>query len=347
MAPPPRFGLSRRALLASLPALACLPALGEARGRVGLCVDDALADYGFPPPHPFSRDRQAAFLREARARGLLERVRRLPSRLASDEELVRFHTAAHIARVKTAAEAGLAALDDGDTPVFAGLHAAAARVVGTALEACARIVAGEIDMSLQPIGGLHHARRERAAGFCVYDDCGVVIETLRRVHGVRRIAYVDIDAHHGDGVFYGFEADPELIFADIHQDSRTLFPGTGLASETGKGAAGGTKLNLELPPGAGDEAFRAAFTRVEAHLEAHAPEFILFQCGADGLAGDPLAQLALSPAAHRHAAARLRRAAERHAGGRLMAFGGGGYAAANFAPAWCEVLAALLAARTR
>ncbi|MGE3773123.1 MAG: acetoin utilization protein AcuC [Gammaproteobacteria bacterium] len=347
MAPPLRFGLSRRALLAGLPALACLSAAAGTSRRVGLCVDDALADYGFPSPHPFARDRQAAFLREARARGLLDRVQRLPSRVASDEELARFHAPAYVTRVKTAVAAGLTALDDGDTPVFAGMHTAAARVVGTAVEACARIVAGELDMSLQPIGGLHHARRDGAAGFCVYNDCGVVIETLRRVHGVRRIAYVDIDAHHGDGIFYGFEADPDLSFADIHQDSRTLFPGTGLASETGKGAAAGTKLNLELPPGAGDEAFRAAFSRVEAHIDAFAPDFIVFQCGADGLAGDPLAQLALSPAAHRHASERLRRLAERHAGGRLMAFGGGGYAAANFAPAWCEVLAALLAARTR
>jgi acetoin utilization protein AcuC len=311
------------------------------RPRVGLSVDDGLADYGFPPPHPFGRDRQAAFLRVARARGLLERVQRLPSRVASDAELARFHTAAYIERVKTAAAAGLTALDDGDTPVFDGLHEAAARVVGAALEACARIVAGDVDASLQPIGGLHHARREGAAGFCVYNDCGVVIETLRRVHGVQRIAYVDIDAHHGDGIFYGFEDDPDLIFGDIHQDSRTLFPGTGLASETGKGVAAGTKLNIELPPGAGDTDFRAAFARVEAHLERYAPHFIVFQCGTDGLAGDPLAQLGYSPAVHREAAARLRRLAGRHAGGRLLACGGGGYVAANLARAWSEVLAVL------
>lgn len=342
MASPRRHGLSRRDLLAALPAMVGLPARGQPSRRVGLCVDAALADYGFPPPHPFGRDRQAAFLREAGARGLLERVARLPSRVASDEELARFHTQAYLARVKTAEAEGLTALDDGDTPVFAGIHAAAARVVGTALDACTRIVAGAGDTSLQPIGGLHHARRAGAAGFCVYNDCGVVIETLRRVHGVARIAYVDIDAHHGDGIFYGFEDDPELIFADIHQDSRTLFPGTGLAQETGKGRAAGTKLNIELPPGADDAAFRTAFARVEAHVEAHAPEFILFQCGADGLDGDPIAQLAYGPAVHRHAAERLQRLAVRHAGGRLMAFGGGGYALVNLARAWSEVLGALL-----
>ncbi len=334
-------GWSRRALCAGLLALACpLPAIA-ARDRVGLCVDAALADYGFPPPHPFGPDRQAAFLREARARGLLAGVRPQASRIARDDELERFHTREYLAKVKTAYASGRTALDDGDTPAVRGLHEAAARVVGTALDTCARIVAGDLEMSLQPIGGLHHARRDGAAGFCVYNDCGVVIETLRRVHGVRRIAYVDIDAHHGDGVFYAFEDDPELIVADIHQDGRTLFPGTGRASETGKGAAAGTKLNVELPPGADDEAFRAAFARAESHVEAHAPEFILFQCGADGWDGDPLAELAYGPDAHRYAATRLRRLAARHAGGRLMAFGGGGYRASNFARAWSDVLAAL------
>jgi len=335
----------RRMLLAALGTVlsASLPTQARTR-RVGLCADEALAAYGFDAPHPFGRDRQAAFVGEARARGLLARVEPVPSRLASDAELLRFHTAAHLAQVRTAAARGVAALDDGDTPVFADMHRAAARVVGTALEACARVVAGELDSSFQAIGGLHHARRDRAAGFCVYNDCGVVIETLRRVHGLRRIAYVDLDAHHGDGVFYGFEDDPDLVFADIHQDGRTLYPGSGLVSERGKGAAAGTKLNVELPPGADDAAFRVAFARVEAHLERHPAEFYLLQSGADSLAGDPLAQLAYTPATHAYAARRLRALAARHAHGRLMAFGGGGYARDGLARAWCEVLAALLAA---
>lgn len=332
-------------MLAGLSSFACVPpaALGADSARVGLSADTALAGYGFPPPHPFGRDRQAAFLREARARGLLAHVRNLDSRIASDEELTRFHTSAHVTRVRTAFDAGIAALDAGDTPVFDGLHETAARVVGAALDACAAVVAGDLTVCLQPIGGLHHARRDGAAGFCVYNDCGVVIETLRRVHGIGRIAYVDIDAHHGDGIYYGFEDDPDLVFADIHQDSRTLFPGTGRADETGRGAARGTKLNIELQPGADDAAFRAAFARVEAHVARLAPEIILFQCGADGLADDPLAQLAYTPAAHRHAVQRLRRLAELHAGGRLLAFGGGGYLASHLANAWSEVLAVLVA----
>ena len=337
------LALTRRQALRTLLALSAPGAWASAapRRRVGLCADETLAAYAFPPPHPFGRDRQAAFLLEARARDLLAGVIDVPARVATDAELLRFHTAAHLRHVNEAAARGEIALDDGDTPVFDGMSAAAARVVGTALDACALIVAGELDCSLQPIAGLHHASRDAASGFCIYNDCGVVIETLRRVHGVRRVGYVDIDAHHGDGVFRGFEDDPDVIIADIHQDSRTLFPGSGRADETGTGKARGTKLNIELPPGAGDDEFRRAFERVEAHLERFRPRFLLFQCGADCLAGDPLAQLAYTPAAHAHAARRLRLLAARHAGGRLMAFGGGGYARANVARAWCEVLSAL------
>jgi len=215
-------------------------------------------------------------------------------------------------------------------------------VVGSAVMAVGRVMAGECLRTFQPIGGLHHASRRGAAGFCVFNDIGVVIETLRVVHGVRRIAYIDIDVHHGDGVFYAYEEDPDLVIADIHEDGRHRYPGTGHAHEIGRGAAAGTKINLPLPRGAGDDAFLEAWSRAEAHLERHAPEFVLFQCGADGLAGDPIADLALSPRAHRHVAERLRGLADRHAGGRLMAFGGGGYDRNNLAAAWCEVLTALL-----
>ena len=239
---------------------------------------------------------------------------------------------------------GLVALDDGDTPVFAHLHDIAAAVVGAALDGMEGVLNGAAQRSLQPIGGLHHAGRDHAAGFCVYNDIGVVIETLRRVHGIARVAYIDIDAHHGDGVFYGFEADAGVIIADVHQDGRTLFPGSGRPDETGRGAARGTKLNIELPPRAGDREFMQIWPAVEAHLDNHAPQFFILQAGADSLAGDPLAQLEYSAAAHEHVARRLCALAARHAQGRLMVLGGGGYARANLARAWNAVLAVLLSA---
>ncbi len=122
----------------------------------------------------------------------------------------------------------------------------------------------------------------------MFNDCGIAVELLRKRNGLKRIAYVDIDAHHGDGVYYAFEDDPDLIFADIHEDGRYLYPGTGRSDETGKGAARGTKLNLPVPPGSDDAVFAAEWPKVLAHVERHEPEFIILQCGADSLDGDPI-----------------------------------------------------------
>ncbi len=311
---------------------------------MGLIAGDGLARYGFPDGHPLGIDRQGAFLDGLSARGLDNRVRRIaPAAPAPREALLRFHTAAHVDRVAGAEAAGLEFLDGGDTPVFPGVYEASAVVVGSALDGLERVMSGELARTFQPIGGLHHAGRGHAAGFCVFNDLGVLIETLRSVHGVRRVAYVDIDVHHGDGVFYAFEDDPDLVFADIHEDGRFRYPGTGGEEETGRGAAAGTKLNLPLAPGSGDAEFLAAWRRVEAHLARFEPEFVVFQCGADGIAGDQLASLRYTPAVHAHAAARLRVFADRCCRGRLMAFGGGGYHRGNLAAAWAGVVEALLA----
>ena len=311
-------------------------------GRVCLYSDEALGRYGFPDGHPLGEDRQGAFLREANARGLDKDVRVVAAPRAGGAEIERFHTHSYVERVLHAEARGTDFLDNGDTPVFPGVYEAAASVVGAGLDGLSRVMTGECRRTFQPIGGLHHARRDGAAGFCVFNDLGVVIETLRTVYGVRRVAYVDIDVHHGDGVFYAYEHDPDLIFADIHEDGRFLYPGTGHAYESGSGKARGTKLNIPLAPGAGDQAFSEAWTRVVAHLRAFQPQFFLFQCGADGLEGDPLAHLRYSPQVHVQAARSLRHLADEYAAGRLMAFGGGGYNRDNLAKAWCGVLRELV-----
>ena len=342
---PPSPDPGRRRWLAALPGLLALPALAAAQraGSVGLIAGEALGRYGFPGSHPFGIDRQGAFLDGLAARGLAGRVRRIaPAAPASRAALERFHTPAHVDRVAGAEAAGLEYLDRGDTPVFPGVFEASAVVVGSALDGLARVMSGEVARTFQPIGGLHHAGRDHAAGFCVFNDLGVVIETLRSHYGVRRVAYVDIDVHHGDGVFHAYEDDPDLVFADIHEDGRFRYPGTGGADETGRGAAAGTKLNVPLASGAGDAEFMTAWETVEAHLVRHGAEFVVFQCGADGLAGDPLADLRYSPAVHAHATRRLRAFADRTCGGRLMAFGGGGYDRGNLAAAWSAVVEALL-----
>jgi len=305
-------------------------------------IGDELARYGFGQGHPFGSDRLDAFWKQAQAAGLDARVKCCAPVAADRESLERFHTREYVDQVIRQSQSGTGYLDLGDTPAFPGVYEAACYVVGSVLDAVKRLQADECRHAFVPIAGLHHARRDSAAGFCVFNDCGIAIETLRQVYGLRRIAYVDIDAHHGDGVFYAFESDPELMIADLHEDGRFLYPGTGAAEETGQGAARGTKLNIPMPPSAGDDAFRTAWQRVEALVEKFRPEFILFQCGADSVAGDPITHLAYSPEAHRHAAAGLCRLAERHCSGRLLAMGGGGYNRRNLALAWSAVLEALI-----
>lgn len=305
-------------------------------------IGEALARYGFGEGHPFGPDRMGVFWKAAQAAGLEPQVEICAPVSADRASIERFHTPAYVERVIGQSATGSGYLDLGDTPAFPGVYEAAAVVVGSVLDAVDRLMTVQCRRAFVPIAGLHHARRDSAAGFCVFNDCGIAIETLRSVYGLKRIAYVDIDAHHGDGVFYAFEVDPDLIFADLHEDGRFLYPGTGAAEESGSGVATGTKLNLPMPMGADDERFYAAWEQAEAFVEAAAPEFILLQCGADSIAGDPITHLQYSPAAHRHAAERLCALADRHCAGRLLAMGGGGYNRRNLARAWTAVVEALV-----
>jgi acetoin utilization protein AcuC len=309
------------------------------RSPTAIYLGEQLAQYGFGDGHPFGPDRHRAFAQALEAASLTVEIR-APVR-GGESDLLLFHDADYVKEVDAKCETASGYLDGGDTPALPGINNAARWVVGTAVAAADAIMAGDIQNALVPIAGLHHAGRAHAAGFCVFDDCGVVIEVLRQRHGLKRVAYVDIDAHHGDGVFYAFEDDPDLLFADIHEDGRVLYPGTGHAHETGAGSAAGTKLNIPMPPGAGDEQFQEAWTQVLAYLEAGKPDFIVLQCGADSLAGDPITHLSYTEAAHGQAAADLKALAERHCSGRLLALGGGGYDRENLAKAWVAVARSL------
>ncbi len=302
----------------------------------------ALAAYAFPEPHPFAAPRLGAFWREFTARKLDAKTSVETPESCDEKTLLLFHDADYVERVKRLCAEGNGFLDGGDTPAFRGGFEAGLAVVGTTLKAVRLIMEGRAKRAFNPIGGLHHARPETASGFCLFNDIAIAIRVLRKTHNIQRIAYVDIDAHHGDGVYYPFEEDPDLAIGDIHEDGHFLFPGTGFADETGKGAAEGTKLNIPLAPDAGETAFFEAFERIERHVDAAKPELVILQCGADSLHGDPLAHLAFTPECHRHAAKRLRVLADKHAQGRLLALGGGGYKLANVAAAWCAVAEALV-----
>lgn len=307
-----------------------------------LVSGDEIARYGFGDGHPFGTDRHEAFMRELHQSGLDGRVQRASARDATREELESFHTPTYIDFVRERSAVGNGFLDGGDTPARKGIYEAAVSVVGATLVAVDAIMESRAKRAFIPIAGLHHAARERAAGFCVFNDCGVAIEILRRKYGLEKVAYVDIDAHHGDGVFYGFESEPSVMFADLHEDGRYLYPGTGRADETGSGAAKGTKLNLPLPPGADDTAFFAAWSQVEEYLREGRPDFILLQCGADSLGGDPITHLKLSEEAHAHAAQRLCELAQEFGHGKVLGMGGGGYNRRNLARAWTRVVQSFL-----
>jgi acetoin utilization protein AcuC len=301
----------------------------------------AIAAYGFPNGHPFGPDRHDAFMAELEQSPVFPGLLVVEPEAADRETIELFHTGDYVDFVARQSGIGHGMLDGGDTPAYPGVFEDASNVVGGTIAALDRIMAGHAERGFIPIGGLHHARRDAAAGFCVFNDCGIAIEHVRRQYGLKRVAYIDIDAHHGDGVYYGFEDDPGVIVADTHEDGRYLYPGTGHRHETGTGDAVGTKLNIPLPPGAGDAEFHAAWDEIEAFLRPFEPELYLLQCGADSVVGDPITHLEFSVQAHAHAARRLRALADETASGRLLAMGGGGYNRENLARCWTGVVEAL------
>jgi len=303
-----------------------------------------LADYGFGDGHPFGPERHHVFQAELIRQGL-DKPLDIQAPVTATLDLIElFHTSDYIEKVRDYSKFGGGYLDGGDTPSFIGMYEAASSVAGTVTDAIDRIMAKQYRRAFSPIAGLHHARRHVAAGFCIFNDCGIAIEYLRQQYGIKRVAYIDIDAHHGDGVFYSFEDDPDLLFADIHQDGRTLYPGTGAEDETGKGEAIGTKLNIPVPPYADDSVFQSVWPQVETYLQKYEPEFILLQCGADSIEGDPITNMAFSPASHAYATTRLCALADQYCDGKILAMGGGGYNHDNIARAWTAVVDAMVKA---
>jgi len=308
--------------------------------KVGVLEGKELLLYSFPSPHPFTSERAKRFWEELKTRDL--KVERLNPQKAEKKLIELFHTQEHVRYVELASKMGYGALDQGDTPAFKGVFEAAQYTVGSTLFAVEKVMKKELDHAFNPVGGLHHARRDASAGFCVFNDIGVAIELLRSEHKVRRILYVDIDVHHGDGVYYSYESDPDLFIFDIHEDGRFLYPGTGSASEDGEGEAKGTKVNIALGPGSGDREVVKQLSRLEELAMKARPEFIIFQCGADGFRGDPIAGLNYTDATSRAVGDLLHRISHERCSGRIVALGGGGYDPENCARAWTTVVQSLI-----
>ena len=295
---------------------------------------------GDHPLHPLRWELTWALAGEL---GVLDHYRVLAPEPADDEALGGIHTPGYIAAVREASEASPGALGHGlgtpDNPVFPGMHDNAALIAGGSIDAARAIAHGEVDRAVNFCGGLHHAMPDYASGFCVYNDAALGIKTLLDA-GIRKVAYVDVDAHHGDGVQAAFYDDPRVLTVSIHESPLTLFPGTGFPAECGRGDAQGTSVNIALPAGTSDAAWLRAFHAVvPGVVTAFRPEVLVTQHGADSHREDPLADLNLTIDGQRTSYVALRTLAETAAGGRWLALGGGGYSPVRVVPrAWTHLL---------
>jgi acetoin utilization protein AcuC len=315
-------------------------------GSLTLVWDERLTGYDFGPGHPLAPVRVELTMALARELGVLA----LPSvslatpAPAQTDELELVHDGAYIAAVRQAGYDGMGngryGLGTLDNPVFDHMHEASALVAGATLAAARAVWHGEALHAANIAGGLHHAMRRSASGFCVYNDPAIAISWLL-ASGAERIAYVDLDVHHGDGVQAAFYHDPRVLTISLHEHPATLFPGTGLASEIGVGDGRGYAVNVALPAGTGDAGWLRAFDAVVPPLlRSFQPEVLVSQHGCDSHRLDPLAHLELSVDAQRRAALIVHDLAHEVAGGRWLLTGGGGYELVQVVPrSWTHLLA--------
>jgi acetoin utilization protein AcuC len=317
---------------------------GMADAATAVVWDPALLEYDMGD-HPLNPVRVELTMALAAELGVLSRpgVRMVNPAPADDAALTRIHRPDYLEAVRRAPHDPFFTgwgLNTPDNPVFDGMHEASARICGATIAAAEAVWHGESTRAVNVAGGLHHAMAARASGFCVYNDPAVAIARLLDL-GAQRIAYVDIDVHHGDGVQAAFSDDPRVLTISLHETPLALFPGTGFPNEIGDRGAEGTAVNVALPPGTGDAGWLRAFHAVvPSVVRAFAPELLLTQCGADAHRLDPLADLRLSVDGQRAAYIALRALADELCAGRWVATGGGGYALVEVVPrAWTHLLA--------
>jgi acetoin utilization protein AcuC len=319
--------------------------------------DKTLTAYDFGRQHPLAPVRVQLTIELAQAFGVLSLpgVSVAAPRPATDAELELVHRREYIAAVKAAgSQAGRGegrtpaaigqllryGLGTEDDPVFPGMHEASALVAGATIAAAQAMWSGSAEHGASIAGGLHHAMAGHASGFCVYNDPAIAIAWLLG-HGAERIAYVDIDVHHGDGVQAAFWDEPRVLTISMHEHPATLFPGTGLPAETGGPSAPGSAVNVALPAGTRDAGWLRAFHAVVPPLlRAFRPQVLVSQHGCDTHWSDPLANLEVTIDAQRAAHAAIHQLAHEVAGGRWLLTGGGGYQLVQVVPrSWAHLLA--------
>jgi acetoin utilization deacetylase AcuC-like enzyme len=302
-------------------------------GACAVAADERLAAYDFGPDHPFQAGRLQTSLSLLRSAGVLDDADLLGFGPAADADLELVHDRAYLAALArfsadpapddpaAAARFGLV----GDNRPFPGMEAAARLVAGATMASLDAVAAGDLTHVFAPVAGLHHAKRDRAVGFCLVNDVAVAIARCTRAWPLR-VLYVDLDAHHGDGVQAAFYDDPRVCTVSLHETGRYLFPGSGEVHELGRPPGTGRSVNVPLEPRTGDDGVLAAFDAVvEPLAAAFRPDLLVTQNGCDGHADDPLSDLTMSLRGYRALARRLHRLAHRHCRGRWVATGGGGY----------------------
>ncbi len=302
-----------------------------------------LEKFHYPTDHPFVTQRAALTRRTLDSIGLLRGPGRaeVEPKSATRAELETFHTPRYLDALRRA-EAGDLRIEDlamgigsADCPVFQGLYDYASLACGATLTGARLLLSGQAQIAFNPSGGYHHAGPERASGFCYIND--VAIACLELAARGRRVVFLDVDVHHGDGVQNAFYDRSDVMTISLHETGRLLFPGTGFADDIGEGAGEGYAVNVPLPPGTYDEAYLRAFDAIVPPLiRAFRPDVIVLELGMDALSGDPLAHLNLTNNAYAEVIHRV-------LGFRvpLLVTGGGGYNAENTVRGWALAWAVL------
>lgn len=290
--------------------------------------------YDFGPFHPMNQIRIKLTYELMKALGIFDRKEVVLSEpeVATSEQIRLIHTDDYIEMVKNVSDgkskqgAFLFGLGSGDNPIFEDMYYASAVHTGATLHATDLVMDGKVDHAFTPAGGLHHALRSRASGFCVFNDPAIALKRLLVEGKVKKAAYVDIDAHHGDGVQALFYDSPEVLTISFHESGRFLFPGTGFENEIGQGDGEGYAVNVPLPTYTRDSSYIYAFREIAPPLlKSFNPDLILTQLGADSHHSDPLTHLMIGTRTYEQIAGIIHDLAHEICGGRWIGIGGGGY----------------------
>ncbi len=322
--------------------------------KVALIYTDKYQNYNFGPRHPLRPLRLKLTYSLMEKLNLLNHnlLETIEPRMAAKEEIERVHSTEYIDVVSKLSENPLDreiqpyiyGLGPGDNPIFKGMYGASALVCGASITA-ANLVwkENDIQIAFNPAGGLHHALRDKASGFCIFNDIAVAIQHLKTLKKDVKIAYLDIDCHHGDGVQWLFYDDPNVLTISFHESGKFLFPGTGNTNEVGEGRGKGYAINFPLLPGTSNKMFLKLFRYcIPRLLEAFAPDVLFTQLGVDMHFNDPLTQMGLSISVYRDVAQTMRTTARDYCQNRWIAVGGGGYLMTVVPRAWTIFLSRML-----